>query len=40
VICSTECRGLCPDCGVNRNLTRCDCAPRQQDSPFASLRNE
>jgi uncharacterized protein len=38
VVCSTECRGLCPVCGVNRNLTHCDCAPPQRDSPFASLQ--
>ncbi len=40
VICGSECRGLCPVCGVNRNLTRCDCAPAQHDSPFASLKEE
>jgi len=40
VICGTECRGLCPVCRVNRNLARCDCAPPQQDSPFASLKQE
>ncbi|MGD1101515.1 MAG: DUF177 domain-containing protein [Terriglobia bacterium] len=40
VICGTECRGFCPVCRVNRNLTRCDCAPPQQDSPFASLKEE
>lgn len=38
VVCSTECRGLCPVCGVNRNLMKCDCAPPQRDSPFASLQ--
>jgi uncharacterized protein len=38
VVCSTECRGLCPVCGVNRNLTHCDCAPPHRDSPFASLQ--
>ncbi len=38
VICGTDCRGLCPVCGVNRNVTDCDCAPPQQDSPFSSLR--
>jgi uncharacterized protein len=38
VICGPECRGLCPVCGVNRNLTRCDCTPPQPDSPFASLQ--
>jgi uncharacterized protein len=40
VICSTECRGLCPVCGANRNVTHCACAPPQLDSPFASLREE
>lgn len=40
VICNTECRGLCPVCGGNRNLTQCDCAPPHQDSPFASLKEE
>ena len=40
LICRAECRGLCPVCGVNRNLTLCDCAPPPLDSPFASLKNE
>ena len=40
VVCGPECRGLCPVCGVNRNLARCDCAPPPQDSPFASLKEE
>jgi len=40
VICGAECRGLCPVCGTNRNLARCDCAPRPHDSPFASLKEE
>ena len=40
VICGTECRGLCPVCGANRNLTHCDCSPQQHDSPFASLKEE
>jgi len=40
VICGAECRGLCPVCGVNRNLTGCDCAPPQHESPFASLKDE
>jgi len=38
VVCSAECKGLCPVCGVNRNLTPCDCAPPPKDSPFASLQ--
>jgi uncharacterized protein len=40
VICRAECRGLCPVCRANRNVTHCNCAPPQLDSPFASLREE
>ena len=40
VICGIECRGLCPVCRVNRNLTPCNCVPPQHDSPFASLKEE
>jgi uncharacterized protein len=40
VICGPECRGLCPVCRVNRNMTQCNCAPPQPDSPFASLKEE
>ena len=40
VVCGPNCQGLCPACGVNRNLTRCDCAPPQKDSPFASLKED
>jgi uncharacterized protein len=25
ILCSEECRGLCPQCGVNRNLAECTC---------------
>lgn len=40
VICGAECQGLCPVCGVNRNLVSCRCSPPQEDSPFASLKEE
>ena len=26
-LCKDDCKGICPDCGKNRNLERCDCAP-------------
>jgi uncharacterized protein len=26
-LCSEDCRGLCPECGVNRNIEQCACAP-------------
>lgn len=25
LLCREECRGLCPDCGANRNLEQCSC---------------
>jgi uncharacterized protein len=38
-VCSETCRGLCPVCGGNRNLTACDCEERQRQgqSKFAEL---
>jgi len=40
LVCQPECRGLCPVCGANRNSVQCDCSPPQEDSPFASLKEE
>jgi uncharacterized protein len=40
VVCRAECRGLCPVCGVNRNLQQCQCSPPEHDSPFALLKDE
>lgn len=36
-ICSPDCKGLCPICGVNRNLTACNCQPMQKPGPFSAL---
>jgi uncharacterized protein len=36
-LCDEACRGLCPQCGVNRNETECQCAPSTDDSPLAGL---
>lgn len=38
VLCRADCRGLCPTCGVNRNLVECGCSGRREESPFASLK--
>lgn len=38
-LCSEDCRGLCPLCGVNRNLERCRCVARESDSRWEALRN-
>ncbi len=37
-LCSPECKGLCPSCGVNRNLEECTCPPAEESSPFAVLQ--
>jgi len=39
VVCRSECRGLCPACGVNRNIMQCGCSSQHEDSPFAFLKN-
>ncbi len=38
VICRPECAGICPTCGVNRNIERCSCATEREDSPFTFLK--
>lgn len=38
VLCSEDCRGLCPGCGANLNEEACRCkAERTSRSPFAKL---
>lgn len=37
VLCSEECRGLCPGCGANLNDEPCQCAKSSKDSPFSVL---
>lgn len=37
-LCSAECRGLCPQCGTNRNLEACACRPvAELDARLAPL---
>lgn len=36
-LCRADCRGLCPVCGGNRNLTDCHCATRGPDPRLAAL---
>ena len=38
-LCSDECRGLCPVCGVNRNKQECNCDETVYDPRFAIFRN-
>ena len=38
-LCNDSCRGLCPVCGVNLNIEKCDHKTQQISSPFAALKN-
>jgi len=39
VLCSEDCKGLCPDCGINRNREACTCAEDKIDPRFAALKD-
>jgi uncharacterized protein len=36
-LCRPECRGLCPNCGTDLNLTSCGCEPPVFNARFAAL---
>ena len=38
-VCSPDCLGICPACGLNRNLTLCKCQAKPLDDRWASLKN-
>jgi uncharacterized protein len=38
-LCSADCKGLCANCGVNHNLTQCDCVTTEIDPRWAALRS-
>jgi uncharacterized protein len=38
ILCSEECRGLCPVCGADLNEEACKCEVDEDDSPFAALK--
>lgn len=37
-LCREECQGLCPQCGVNRNVETCQCSARWDDPRLAALK--
>jgi len=37
-LCREDCRGLCPHCGANRNVTDCACRPEETDPRLAPLK--
>lgn len=38
LLCGEDCKGLCPQCGADRNKTECDCGAQTTDSRFDALR--
>ena len=37
-LCKPDCRGLCPICGTNLNITQCSCTIPDESNPFAALK--
>ncbi len=38
-LCREDCRGLCPICGVNRNVKTCECKVEKTDPRWDALRD-
>jgi uncharacterized protein len=38
VLCREDCQGLCPNCGIDRNLGRCQCETKEVDSRWQKLK--
>ena len=39
LVCSTECKGLCPHCGSNLNTESCDCVTTMPDPRWGALED-
>lgn len=39
IFCKDDCKGLCPQCGGNRNLIDCSCEKDEIDPRWAALKN-
>jgi DUF177 domain-containing protein len=38
VLCNESCKGFCPNCGADRNLTDCGCETREVDARWEKLK--
>ncbi|MDD2220922.1 MAG: DUF177 domain-containing protein [Clostridia bacterium] len=38
-LCKEDCKGLCPDCGINLNLDSCNCAAEKIDPRLEKLKD-
>ena len=39
VLCHEDCKGICPQCGADRNLADCGCESRQVDARWGKLKD-
>jgi len=39
LVCSEDCKGICSQCGKNKNTGLCQCEARPADDRWAALRN-
>ena len=37
-LCRDNCKGLCPNCGINLNISECNCKIYKEENPFAKLK--
>jgi uncharacterized protein len=37
-LCREDCKGICPECGIDRNTGECDCTPKEIDPRWAALK--
>ena len=37
-LCREDCKGICPQCGTNRNTAPCECNPQWEDDRLAGLK--
>jgi uncharacterized protein len=39
MLCREDCKGICPECGTDRNTGECDCVTNEIDPRWAALKN-
>ena len=39
MLCREDCKGICPECGIDRNTGECTCATNDIDPRWAALKN-
>jgi uncharacterized protein len=39
MLCREDCKGICPECGADRNTGNCDCVTNDIDPRWAALKN-